>query len=343
MESLFKDIRYAARSLARHPGFTIVAVATLALGIGVNTALFTVFNVLILKPLPIVNPDSVVQITGVNEDGGTLNNFSYLEYLDYRDRNKTLSALALVNKVAMPLREARLGRDDFSPLRDEYVYGQIVTANYFSMLGAQMELGRGFLPEEERTPLTHPVIVLSQSFWQRQFKGDSQVIGKTIKLHGQPFTIVGVTASEFIGTTPDVPQCWIPVMMRDAVIPAGRWNHKRWLTERRSSSFNMLGRLKPGVTQTQAQAELNLIRQQLLAQHPDVAPTGSSVRVKRNPGFIALGTEEWVQLMPLPLAVGFVLLIACANVANLGWRRAKRRSACASLSAPAAGELSDCC
>ncbi len=325
MESLFKDIRYAARSLARHPGFTIVAVATLALGIGVNTALFTVFNVLILKPLPIVNPDSVVQITGVNEDGGTLNNFSYLEYLDYRDRNKTLSALALVNKVAMPLREARLGRDDFSPLRDEYVYGQIVTANYFSMLGAQMELGRGFLPEEERTPLTHPVIVLSQSFWQRQFKGDSQVIGKTIKLHGQPFTIVGVTASEFIGTTPDVPQCWIPVMMRDAVIPAGRWNHKRWLTERRSSSFNMLGRLKPGVTQTQAQAELNLIRQQLLAQHPDVAPTGSSVRVKRNPGFIALGTEEWVQLMPLPLAVGFVLLIACANVANLVLARAATR------------------
>jgi len=132
MKGLFKDIRYAARSLVRHPGFAVVAVSTLALGIGVNTALFTIFNVLVLKPLPINDPDSVVQITGVNEDGQTLNNFSYLEYLDYRDRNKTLSALALVNKIAMPLGEARLGRDDFSPLRDEYVYGQIVSANYFS-------------------------------------------------------------------------------------------------------------------------------------------------------------------------------------------------------------------
>ncbi len=325
METLFKDIRYSARSLVRHPGFATVAVITLALGISVNTALFTLFNVFVLKPLPLRDPDRVVQITGVNEDGHTLNNVSYLEYLDYRERNTTLSGLVLMNKVAMPVGEPRQGRDDFSALRDEYVYGQIVSANYFSVLGAQLELGRGFLPEEERTPLTHPVIVLGHSFWQRQFKGDNQVIGKTIKLHGQPFTIVGVTASEFIGTTPDAPQCWIPLMMRDAVIPAGRWNHKRWLTDRRSASFNMLGRLKPGITQARAQTELNLIRQQLVAQHPDVAPTGSSVSVKRNPGFIALSTKEWVQLTPLPLAVGFVLLIACANVANLVLARAAMR------------------
>ena len=147
MENLFKDIRFAARGLVRHPGFALAAVLTLALGIGVNTALFTIFNVLVLKPLPIADPQSVIQVTGINEDGQNVNNFSYLEYLDYRDRNQTLSALALMNKVAMPLGEARLGRDDFSPLRDEYVYGQIVSANYFPMLGAQMELGRSFLPE----------------------------------------------------------------------------------------------------------------------------------------------------------------------------------------------------
>jgi predicted permease len=325
MESLFKDIRYAARSLVRHPGFALAAVLTLALGIGVNTALFTIFNVLVLKPLPITDPQSVVHVTGINEDGQNVNNFSYLEYLDYRDRNQTLSALALMNKVAMPLGEARLGRDDFSPLRDEYVYGQIVSANYFPMLGAQMELGRSFLPEEERTPLTHPVIVLSHSFWQRHFKGDEQVVGKQIKLHGQSFTVVGVTAKEFVGTTPDTPQCWIPLMMRDAVIPTGHWNHKYWLTERKSGSFNMLGRLKLGITQSQAQAELNLIRQHLATEHPEVAPTGSSLRVSRNPGFIALSTKEWAQLMPLPLAVGFVLLIACANVANLMLARAAMR------------------
>ena len=325
MNALLKDIHYAARGLARHPGFAMVAAVTLALGIGVNTALFTLFNVFVLKPLPLQDSNSVVQITGVEEDGHTLNNFSYLEYLDYRERNTTLSGLVLMNKVAMPLGEARQGRDDFSPLRDEYVYGQIVSANYFSVLGAQMEMGRGFLPEEERTPLTHPVIVLGHSFWQRHFKGDSQVIGKTIKLHGQPFAIVGVTERAFIGTTPDAPQCWIPLMMRDAVIPAGRWNHKRWLTERKSGSFNMLGRLKPGITQAQAQAELNLIRKQLAEQYPEVEPTGESVRVRSNPGFISMDTKEWFRLVPLPMAVGFVLLIACANVANLVLARAAMR------------------
>src|SRR5207253_5610636 len=131
-------------------------------------------------------------------------------------------------------------RDNLSG--SDHIFGQIVSANYFTALGAEMALGRGFLPEEERTPGTHPVIVLSHQFWQRQLDGDPQIVGKTIRLQSQPFTVVGVTAREFIGTALDEPAFWVPLMMRDQVIPLGlAENHQRWLTERDADSFVLLG------------------------------------------------------------------------------------------------------
>src|SRR5215510_3104433 len=326
METLLQDLRFGARMLRKRPGFTFIALVTLSLGIGVNTSLFTVFNVFALQPLPVKDPHSLVEIRGVNQRGQRENLFSYPDYLDYRRHSRTLAGLALWSKLGVTAGEMRSGRDDVSWLREDfgYVSAEIVTANYFTVLGAEMALGRGFLEEEDRTPLARPVAVLSHFFWQRRFNGDPNVIGKTIKLAGQPFTVVGVTAQEFIGATPAAPAAWIPLMMRDAVVPAGRWNHKRWLTERDAYEFLMIGRLKPGATPEQARAELNLITAQFAEQKPD-KQRRAGVTVKSSPGFISLTAEDLPPLLILPVSVALVLLIACANVANLLLARASER------------------
>ncbi|HKC87091.1 MAG TPA: ABC transporter permease, partial [Blastocatellia bacterium] len=290
------------------------------------TALFTVFNVFALQPLPVKDPHSLVEIRGVNQRGQRENLFSYPDYLDYRRHSRTLAGLALWSKLGVTAGEMRSGRDDVSWLREEfgYVSAEIVTANYFTALGAEMALGRGFLEEEDRTPLARPVTVLSYFFWQRHFNGDPNVIGKTIKLAGQPFTVVGVTAKEFIGATPGAPAAWIPLMMHDAVVTAGMRNHKRWLTERDADEFLMIGRLKPGATPEQARAELNLITAQFAEQKPD-KQRKAGVTVKSSPGFISIPAEDWADLLLAPVSIALVLLIACANVANLLLARASER------------------
>ncbi|HYW72281.1 MAG TPA: ABC transporter permease [Pyrinomonadaceae bacterium] len=326
METLLQDLRYGARMLRKRPGFTFIALVTLSLGIGVNTALFTVFNVFVLQPLPVKDPHSLVEIRGVNQRGYRENLFSYLDYLDYRRHSRTLAGLALWSKLGVTAGDMRSGRDDVSWLREEfgYVSAEIVTANYFTALGAEMALGRGFLEEEDRTPLARPVTVLSYFFWQRHFNGDPNVIGKTIKLAGRPFTVVGVTAKEFIGATPGAPAAWIPLMMHDAVVTAGMRNHKRWLTERDADEFLMIGRLKPGATPEQARAELNLITAQFAEQKPD-KQRKAGVTVKSSPGFISIPAEDWADLLLAPVSIALVLLIACANVANLLLARASER------------------
>src|SRR5215211_6648178 len=198
MQTLIQDLGYGARMLAKRPGFTIMAIFTLALGIGVNTALFTVYNAFVLKPLPLSEPDNLVTIRGVGPQESGLMVFSYPDYVDYRDHNTTLDGLILLNKVTVALGDAQDGRDNLALANsDGFVGAQIVSANYFSVLRTAMTLGRGFLPEEERTPLTHPVVVLSYKFWQRHVDSDPEIIGKSIRLQGQNFTIVGVTAREF--------------------------------------------------------------------------------------------------------------------------------------------------
>lgn len=323
-DEMIQDLRFGIRMLMKNPGFTFVAVATLALGIGVNTALFTVFDAFILKPLPVKDPDGLVNLSGVDQNSGRHKLFSYLDYLDYRDRTKTLAELVAWNKAAVALGEAQAGRDDISE-SSGHIFGLLVSTNYFTALGAEMALGRGFLPEEDRTPGTHPVIVLSHHFWQRQFEGDPQIIGKTIRLQSHPFTVVGVTAREFIGTTPDTPMFWMPLMMRDQVIPLGLGEHQEhWLTERETDSFVLLGRLKPGVVQEQVRAEMSLIAQQLAQQYPG-KNRKTSVITKSGASFINLDAKQLPLIVPLLMAFGLVLLIACANVANLLLARAAMR------------------
>jgi predicted permease len=327
MNALWQDLRYGLRLLRKQPGFTLVAVVTLALGIGANTALFTVFEAFALKPLPLKDPESIVRLSGRNRDGATQPLFSYTDYLDYRDRSNALAGLVAWNKIAATLGERPLGAgDDLSALSGdyEYIFGQLVSGNYFSVLGAEMTLGRAFLPEEDRTPGALPVIVLSHSFWQRRFDADPEIIGKTLKLDGQPFTVVGVAGRAFIGTEPDAPQFWMPLMMRDQLIREGGWNYKRWLTDRDADSFALVGRLKPGVSRRQAEVEMSVIAEQL-AEASSNHNRKTRVAMSRAATFVEISAELMPLVVPLLVAVGLVLLIACANVANLLLARAATR------------------
>ena len=325
METLFKDIRYGMRSLLKRPGFTAVAVITLALGIGVNAALFTVFDAFVLKPLPLKDPDRLFNFAGADASGFRQRLFSYPDYLEYREQADTFSELVAWNKVRATLGEAPPNQDDGPAFAEgyEYLFGQIVTSNYFTALGAEMTLGRGFRPGDDLAS-EQPVVVLSYGFWKRRFNSDPQLIGKTIVLQGQPFTVIGVTAREFIGTTPDVPSFWAPLMMRDHLIQAGGWGHKRWLTDRNTEVLTLLARLRSGVTRPQAEAVAQIVTDRLAKSYP---ATGRKTTVSLESGatFVTVDKDVLQLIVPLLLGFGLVLVIACANVANLLLARAARR------------------
>jgi len=330
LENLAQDIRFGVRQLCKNPGFSVVVLLTLAFGIGVNTALFTVFNALALKPLPLKDADSFVIVLGVAQPGQRARRFSFPDYQDYAARNQSFSGLTLMSEVSATLGIEHSQSRDGQAQREEFgvVNCQLVAANYFSVLGAEMVLGRGFLPEEESTPNTHPVAVLSHYFWERSLNRDPQVIGRTIRLAGQLFTIVGVTNQEFIGTEFIRPVCWLPLMMREAFSPTEAGAN--WTTDRTLTGFNMFGRLKPGVAVAQAQAELSHLTAQLAQEHPNKRadePRNAAVQLTRAPSFTAndnVGDAGQLFLVLL-LSVALVLLIACANVANLMLARASTR------------------
>jgi macrolide transport system ATP-binding/permease protein len=320
---LWRDLRYGARMLMKNPGFTLIAVITLALGIGVNTALFTFYNAFLLKPLPVKDPDALVKLEGRDQRNEYQLNFSYRDYLDYGDRNTVLGGLAAFNKLHVTLGEAPPAWVERAS-GYEYVMGQIVSGNYFSVLGAKMALGRAFLPDEDKTLGTHAVVVLGYRFWQRRFGSDPNIVNKTIKLHGHPFTVIGVTAPDFIGTMPDATSLWVPLLMRDQVFPAGGWAHEVWFTDRQVSVVNLLGRLKPGITREQAQAELSRIARQLAEQYPD-RDRKTNVIVRPGGTIITLANESVPIVIMILIAFGLVLLIACANMANMLLARAATR------------------
>jgi macrolide transport system ATP-binding/permease protein len=325
METLVKDIRYGIRGLLKRPGFTFVAIITLAVGIGVNAALFSVFDALVLKPLPLKDPDSLVSFEGVNSDGERRRLFSYSDYLNYRDQNSSLSDVIAWNKVRATLGEAPpIQNDEAFAEGYEYLFGQIVSGNYFTALGAEMAQGRAFRATDDERPREQQVVVLSHGFWQRCFDSDPAIVGKTINLQGQPFTVIGVTSRDFIGTTPDTPSFWAPLMMRDSLIKAGGWEHRRWLTDQNSEVFTLLGRLKPGVTRDQAENEMQLIAGRLAQSYPDHDRV-SRVTLARAGTFVTLDEDLMPLVIPLLIGFGLVLLIACANVANLLLARAAGR------------------
>lgn len=311
METLIKDIRYGIRGLLKRPGFTAITVITLALGIGANTAIFSLVNTVLLRPLPVPHPEQIVSVAVRGKNDAILA-FSYPNYKDFRDRNEVLSGLLLYRFAPVSL-----SRDG----NNERAWSFEVSGNYFDMLGVQAIKGRTFLPEEDRTRLSHPVMVLSYSFWQRRFGGDSNLIGKDILLNNHQFKVIGVAPEGFKGTelvySPDM---WIPISMLEWVEPGASY-----LDDRSSGNFFGIGRLKNGVSAGQAEASLNILAQQLGKEYPD-SNEGQTIKLTP-PGLIipdvrgGVVSFTWI----LMAAVALVLVIACTNLAGLLLARATDR------------------
>ncbi|MGH9851831.1 MAG: ABC transporter permease, partial [Blastocatellia bacterium] len=242
---MFQDLRYGIRMLLKNPGFSLIAVFTLSLGIGANTAIFTLLDKVLIRPLPVEQPHELV--TFVQDASGAPAIFSYPLYADLRDRNEVLSGLVAYFQRPFSLSDGS---------QSERVIGQIVTGNYFAALGVRPALGRFFLPEEDRTPNTHPVIVIGHGLWQRRFGADPAVIGKTVSLNSYRYTVVGVAPSEFTGTTRGtVNDVYVPMMMQAQTGP----RRDGVLDNRNFGWLQLIGRLKPNVSRQQAQAALSLL------------------------------------------------------------------------------------
>src|SRR5262245_28491588 len=242
LEILWQDLRYGVRMLLKNPGFTTVAVLTLALGVGANTAIFTLLDKVLIRPLPVEQPNQLV--TFAEDASGAPGIFSYPLYSELRDRNDVLSGVVAYEQRTFSLSDGNA---------NERVVGQIVSGNYFATLGVRPALGRFFLPEEDRTPNTRPVIVISHGLWRRRFGADPAVIGKTLSLNAYNYTVVGVAPSEFTGTTRGtVNDVYVPIMMQAQVGP----RRDGMLDNRNAGWLRLIGRLKPNVSRQQAQAAL---------------------------------------------------------------------------------------
>ncbi|MGE5244971.1 MAG: ABC transporter permease [Betaproteobacteria bacterium] len=321
MSTFLQDLRYGVRMLVKSPGFTLVAALSLALGIGANTTIFTLINAVLLNPLPVKDPSALMAVyTTDSRNRGGFANFlqtSPLNYHDYRDRNEVFSGLTAHQFLAVNISG---GKGE-----PQQVFGEIVSGNYFDVLGAKPLIGRGFLPDEDRTPGAALVTVLGYGEWQKRFGGDPSIVGKTITVDGNAFTVIGVMPKGFKGTNAiGAPALWVPYMtypvttsgfMREAV------------DSRRALVFDLTGRLKPGVSLAQADANLRTIASQLERAYPD-DNRGRSITLMPlsqatvNPGFRSNIVMAGGLLMTI---VGLVLLIACANVANLLLARAAAR------------------
>src|SRR5208282_1063370 len=305
MDTLWQDIRYALRTLAKSPGFTVVALATLALAIGANTALFSVVNGVLLNPLPYPHPEELVRLheSKVNFATGSI---SYLNFRDWQRDNQTFSAMALSRSNSANL--TGIGQP-------ERVTIQFVTSDYFAILGVKPALGRLFAPGEDEIGRA-PIALISEGFWKRKLGGLPDVLGRALTLDGGNYTVVGVLPASFqfrVGS----------FQPADLYLPLGQWGNPLLKARTAGLGLHGLGRLKPGVTLEQAQADLDGVTRRLAEVYPDVNKgVGANIRPLRQE---MLGNIQPI-LLVLLAAVGFVLLIACVNVAHLMLARAAGRS-----------------
>jgi len=309
MQTLLQDLRYGARMLLKKPGFTVVAVITLSLGIGANTAIFSLVNTALLRPLPVERPDQLVSLNNVALN---LPAISYPNYRDFRDRNNSFSGMMLYRYRALGLSVNGV---------NERVWGYLATGNYFDVLGVKPALGRFFTPDDDKSPGGHPIAVITYDCWQKRFAGDAQVIGKTVVVNGRNFTIIGVAPQGFYGSEIGYrPEIWFPTMMQ-AQIEGSR----SILEERDNPRFFLQGRLKPGATSRQAEAELNAIAAQLARDFPK-EDEGMAIALSP-PGLIGSRFRGPVigYSGVLMAVVGLVLLLACLNLANLLLARVTER------------------
>jgi putative ABC transport system permease protein len=303
MDSLLQDLRYAVRVLLKKPGFTALAVIALALGIGANSAIFSVVNAVLLRSLPYDDPERLVMIWGTMPQAERAS-ISPADFLDYQEQSQVFERIAAFNSGAFTL----TGADE-----PEQIRGARVSADFFSVLGARPAVGRAFLAEDDK-PGAARVVVLSQKLWQRRFNSDQSIVGKNVTLNGQGFTVIGIMGAEFQFTIPGIfrapAELWVPsALVKDD-------------STRGNQYLRVIARLKPGVSLDRAQAEMTAIAGQLEQEYPNTN-AGLGVRL--------VGLHEQVvgsarpALLILLGTVGFVLLIACANVAHLLLARAAAR------------------
>src|SRR5205823_2479077 len=300
MRTLIQALRYGARMLLKRPGFSLIAIITLALGIGANLTIFSFVDTMFRRPLPVREPYQLVT-AGLGRDGG----FAYPAYTYFRDHNKSFAALAAHYSTA-PIDLAAPDGDS------QTLNGAVVSANYFSMLGINPSLGRFFSPDEDVVPDRDRVAVISHGLWQSRFGGDRSVVGKEIRLNGSAFTIVGVTAPDFQGVSLGYPNdVWIPTMML-------RLGYRSCdaLKDLKCGPLETIGRLERNQTLENAQAEMSTLSSQWAAANPGTKDRG--IRLYPALGVRAIDRDSLkYQLRLMMTMTGVLLLIACANVAGL--------------------------
>ena len=301
MNAFMQDLKYGIRMLAKSPGFAVVAILTLALGIGANTALFSVVNGVLLNPLPFPQPDQLYAVYGMASASGETS-VSYLNFLDWQKRNQSFSGLG-----------AYLDQDYIltGTGQPERIQGYRISSEFFPVVGMQPILGRNFRPEEDQAGAA-PVVVIGAGLWKRKYGSSPDVIGKTMTLDSTVYTIVGIYADRLPMFRP-----------LDAYVPMGQWNDPTFRDRRIALGMNAIGRLKTGVTLAQARADMEGVAAGLAAEYPE-ADKGSGIELVPLKKDI-VGDVQGILLVLLG-AVGFVLLIACVNMANLLLARSTGRA-----------------
>jgi predicted permease len=337
-EALWKDLRYAGRQFVRNPVFTLVAVASLAIGIGANTAIFSVLNAVMLKSLPVRDPGGLVMLTDPNQSGvssglstGERGMMTYAEFAQIRDHSTTLAGLCAAQSH-LDRQQVRIG--DGLP---EDARAKLVSEEYFSVLGVEPAIGRVFNGNDAKAPGQDPYAVISYDYWQKRFGGNVSVLGTSIKIFNATLTVIGVAAPGFRGeSVGERPDFWIPMMMQTAVMPGRDWLHEDLSQSMEKVMWlQVFGRLHPGVTQSRSQTEMDVLFRGIIENGypatlaPETRKEALDQHIKlRDARTGAFGGRDdfTQQLMVLLGASVVVLLIACINVANLLLARATARS-----------------
>ncbi len=341
--SMLQDLRYGARMLFRNASFTVVAVLALALGIGLNTAVFTAYKALFGRGIDARDAYSMVNLAMVRESGTVDADFSYPDYEEYRDHLRSFSGLVAVAQQFDPLILTGAGGDESqrqasgsswferwgllppfeSHTRAELATASIVSENFFSVLGVAAIRGRVFSSQDKMELAKSPAVLISENYWQARFAGDPSILGKAIRLNGAAFTIIGITPHDFVGTSVGVPDFWMPQSLEPLVHPGDRS-----LRDRNGQCCRIFGRLAPGVSVREAQAEMNLLAEHLRSlhdPHSDLSKPAAAQLSPASPLPHKLPPGPKFAIFLVMLAAGLVLVIACANVASLQLARAAAR------------------
>jgi len=313
MNGFLRDLSYGRRMLLKRPGLTLIAIVTLGLGIGANTAIFSLVNTVLLRPLPVDRPEQLVALNSLSPTGEkNVPTLSYPNYRDFRDRNDVLSGLLCYRFAPISLSNNGV---------NERMWSYLASGNYFDVLGVKPALGRFFTQDDDKVPGANPVTVITYNCWQKRFGGAPDVVGNTVLINGRSFTIIGVAPRGFNGSEISyIPEMWFPMMMLSQIEPGNDY-----LESRDSANFFVQGRIKDGVTMQQAESGLKTIAAQLESEYPNenenrtiaLSPPGLFGAFMRGPivGFAGV----------LMAVVGLVLLLACTNLANLLLARATER------------------